>query len=121
MKSGKSTFYNLVVASAFRIDASASGVTFSFLPNQKNAKGQCEEQKSWLASIAEKIAGKPVPISIVVAESGSQPAPAPAVPQSATSKPKASPEDLKDEAMQNSTVQALLEIFPVEKTTVEEH
>jgi len=121
VKSGKSTFYNLVVASAFRIDASPAGVTFSFLPNQKNAKGQCEEQKAWLASIAEKVAGKPVPISIVVAESGSQPAPAPAVPQSATSKPKASPEDLKDEAMQNSTVQALLEIFPVEKTTVEEH
>jgi DNA polymerase-3 subunit gamma/tau len=121
VKSGKSTFYNLVVASAFRIDASPAGVSFAFLPNQKNAKGQCEEQKTWLASIAEKVAGKPVPISIVVAESGSQPAPAPAVPQSATSKPKASPEDLKDEAMQNSTVQALLEIFPVEKTTVEEH
>ena len=119
VKSGKSTFYNLVVASAYRIDASAAGIVFSFLPNQKNAKGQCEEQKAWLASIAEKIAGKPVPISIVVAESGLQPAPAPAVP--ATSKPKASPEDLKDEAMQNSTVQALLEIFPVEKTTVEEH
>jgi DNA polymerase III subunit gamma/tau len=120
VKSGKSTFYNLVVASAFRIEASASGVSFAFLPNQKNAKGQCEEQKAWLASIAEKVAGKPVPISIVVAESGSQPAPAPAVPQSATSKPHASPEELKDEAMQNSTVQALLEIFPVEKTTVEE-
>jgi len=121
VKSAKSTFYNLVVASAFRIDASVSGIVFSFLPNQKNAKGQCEEQKAWLASIAEKVAGKPVPISIVVAESGTQPAPAPAVPQSATSKPKASPEDLKEEAMQNSTVQALLEIFPVEKTTVEEH
>src|SRR6185436_10771909 len=117
VKSAKSTFYNLVVASAFRIDASVSGIVFSFLPNQKNAKGQCEEQKAWLASIAEKVAGKPVPISIVVAESGTQPAPAPAVPQSATSKPKASPEDLKEEAMQNSTVQALLEIFPVEKTT----
>jgi DNA polymerase-3 subunit gamma/tau len=120
VKAAKSTFYNLVVASAFRIDVSASGIVFSFLPNQKNAKGQCEEQKAWLAAIAEKVAGKPVPISVVVAESGSQPAPAPAVPQSASSKPNASPEDLKDEAMQNSTVQALLEIFPVEKTTVEE-
>ena len=32
----------------------------------------------------------------------------------------ASPEDLKAEAMANSTVQAVLEIFPVEKTTIEE-
>ena len=28
--------------------------------------------------------------------------------------------DLKEEAMANSTVQAVLEIFPVEKTTIEE-
>jgi len=120
VKAGKSTFYNLVVASAFRIDVAPSGIVFSFLPNQKNAKGQCEEQKPWLASIAEKVAGKPVPVSIVVAESSAQPAPAPASLPSAASKPKATPEELKDEAMQNSTVQALLEIFPVEKTTIEE-
>src|SRR5687767_11909749 len=44
IKSGKATFYNLVVASAYRIDASPNGVTFVFLPNQKNAKAQCEEQ-----------------------------------------------------------------------------
>jgi hypothetical protein len=29
--------------------------------------------------------------------------------------------DLKAEAMANSTVQAVLEIFPVDKTTIEEH
>lgn len=120
VKSGKSTFYNLVVASAFRIDASPAGVTFAFLPNQKNAKGQCEEQKAWLASIAEKVAGKPVPVSVVVAESGSQPSPAPSSLPSPAAAPKTSPDQLKDEAMQNSTVQALLEIFPVEKTTIEE-
>jgi len=120
VKAGKSTFYNLVVASAFRIDASPAGVSFAFLPNQKNAKGQCEEQKAWLASIAEKVAGKAVPVTVVVADAGAQPAPAPSSPQSATSKPPAAAADLKDEAMQNSTVQALLEIFPVEKTTIEE-
>src|SRR5688500_14218881 len=37
IKSAKTTFYNLVVASAYRIDATPSGVTFAFLPNQKNA------------------------------------------------------------------------------------
>jgi len=123
VKAGKSTFYNLVVASAFRIDASPLGVTFAFLPNQKNAKSQCEEQKAWLQSIAEKVAGKPVPFSVVVADAASAPAPAPASPVSATSpamRPTGSPEDLKAEAMANSTVQALLEIFPVEKTTIEE-
>ncbi len=123
IKSGKSTFYNLVVASAFRIDASPAGIVFTFLPNQKNAKSQCEEQKVWLQSIVEKVAGKPVPISVAVADAGTAPAPAPASPASSgasSMKPTGSPDDLKAEAMANSTVQALLEIFPVEKTTIEE-
>ncbi|HEX8029405.1 MAG TPA: hypothetical protein VF491_13120 [Vicinamibacterales bacterium] len=119
MKAAKSTFYNLVVASAFRIDASPSGITFTFLPNQRNAKSQCDEQRSWLASIAEKTAGKPVPVTVAVADAGAAPAPAPAAPVSGTS-PAATADDLKAEALKNSTVQAVLEIFPVEKTTVEE-
>ncbi|MEP6783576.1 MAG: DNA polymerase III subunit gamma/tau [Acidobacteriota bacterium] len=121
VKSGKSTFYNLVVASAFSIDATPSRIVFSFLPNQKNAKSQCEEQKAWLASIAEKVAGKPVAITVNVAESGAAPSSAAASPVSETaSGPKLSGDDVKAEAMANSTVQAVLEIFPVEKTTVEE-
>jgi DNA polymerase III subunit gamma/tau len=121
LKASKSTFYNLVVASAFRIDVSPSAIVFTFLPNQKNAKSQCDEQKAWLSQIAEKVAGRPVPISIAVADAGTQAAPAPALPAATASATKASPDDLKAEAMANSTVQAVLEIFPVDKTTIEEH
>jgi DNA polymerase-3 subunit gamma/tau len=124
VKAAKSTFYNLVVASAFRIDASTSGVIFSFLPNQKNAKSQCEEQRVWLASIAEKVAGKPVPVSVGVADAGAAPSPAPASAsareQSGELRRDKSSDDVKAEALANSTVQAVLEIFPVDKTTVEE-
>ena len=126
LKSGKSTFYNLVVASAFRIDASPAGISFVFLPNQKNARSQCEEQKAWLQSIAEKVAGKPVPITVSVAETGSVPPAASVAARQPSDEQrrdgpgqKASP-DVKAEAMANSTVQAVLEIFPVEKTTIEE-
>jgi DNA polymerase-3 subunit gamma/tau len=120
LKASKSTFYNLVVASAFRIDVSPSAIVFTFLPNQKNAKSQCDEQKAWLQSIAEKVAGRPVPVSIAVADAGTQPSPAPTLPVAAGPSQKSSPEDLKAEAMANSTVQAVLEIFPVDKTTIEE-
>ena len=125
IKSGKATFYNLVVASAYRIDASPSGVTFVFLPNQKNARAQCEEQKAWLQSLAEKTAGKPVPVTVAVADAvgGASSSSASAREQSGElrrDKPAASAEDVKAEAMANSTVQAVLEIFPIEKTTVEE-
>jgi DNA polymerase-3 subunit gamma/tau len=120
LKASKSTFYNLVVASAFRIDVGPSGIVFTFLPNQKNAKSQCDEQRAWLATIAEKVAGKPVPVSVAVAESGTPPAPAPPSLLSPAPAQKASADDLKAEAMANSTVQAVLEIFPVDKTTIEE-
>jgi hypothetical protein len=118
VKAGKSTFYNLVVASAYRIDVAPSGIVFTFLPNQKNAKSQCDEQKSWLAGIAEKIAGKPVPVSISVDNGTASPA-SPESPASLAS-PASPARDLKAEAMANSTVQAVLEIFPVDKTTIEE-
>ena len=125
IKSAKATFYNLVVASAYRIDASSGGVTFAFLPNQKNAKAQCEEQKPWLQSLAEKVAGKPVPINIAVADVTGAPSSASASARELPGElrrdmPKPSAEDVKAEAMANATVQAVLEIFPVEKTTVEE-
>ena len=127
LKSGKPTFYNLVVASAYRIDASSSGITFVFLPHQKNAKGQCEEQKAWLQSIAEKVAGKPVPVSVVVSEGAQSPVPGSAFAPEQSEElrrevrpEKRSADELKAEAMANATVQAVLEIFPVEKTTIEE-
>ncbi|MGH9221362.1 MAG: DNA polymerase III subunit gamma/tau, partial [Vicinamibacterales bacterium] len=121
IKSGKATFYNLVVASAYRIDATTSGINFVFLANQKNAKAHCEEQKAWLQSLAEKVAGKTVPVSVVVAE-GSPPAREHSgeLRRDEPAAQKSSPEALKAEAMANSTVQAVLEIFPVEKTTIEE-
>ena len=119
LKSSKATFYNLVVASAYRIDATTSGISFVFLPNQRNAKGQCEEQKAWLQSTAEKVAGKPVAISIVVAEGSVAPV-APVAPAAPDARNAPDARDLRAEAMANSTVQAVLEIFPVEKTTIEE-
>jgi len=126
IKSGKSTFYNLVVASAYAIDVSADRIVFSFQPNKKNAKGQCEDQKAWLTTIAEKVAGRPIPVSIVMVDGDPPPAPAPSTLGSPVAAPRVSSADLssvasaKEEAMANATVQAMLEIFPVDKTTIEE-
>jgi len=114
IKSAKSTFYNLVVAQAFRIDVSPSGINFVFQANQKNAKQQADDQRAWLQQVAEKLAGKPVPVTITLTEPAT-----PAAPPAVVT-PRASAEDVNAQAMANATVQAVLEIFPVEKTTVEE-
>jgi DNA polymerase III subunit gamma/tau len=116
IKSAKPVFYNVVVAAAYRIDVTPGAVSVVFQPNQKVAKQQCEEQRAWLQGLAEKVMGPPVAVSVTVNE-GAAPAPPPQAPVQPT---RSDPEDVTRDAMSNATVQAVLEIFPVDKTTVEE-
>jgi hypothetical protein len=149
-------FYNTVVAQAYRVDVTPSKITFSFLPNQKVPKQQCEDMKAFLEDIARKVAGQRIPITVTLADatagSGTAAAPgapaptAPAAPSapSAPSAPnapgapsalgapgssgapgapstsRADEATLREEAMADPSVQALFEIFPVEKSKVEE-
>jgi DNA polymerase III subunit gamma/tau len=112
LKAAKPTFYNLVVAQAFSIDAGASGVTFAFQPNQKVPKLQCEDNRTWVQGIVEKVTGEKLPVNIVFTDAA-PPAPAAAAPAPVSGERKAA-------ALEHETVRHLLEVFPVEKTTVQE-
>jgi DNA polymerase-3 subunit gamma/tau len=116
IKAAKPVFYNVVVAAAYRIDVTPGAVSVVFQPNQKVARQQCEEQRAWLQGAAEKVMGRPVVVAISVNDAGVSSTPAPPAAQPA----RPSPEEVARDAMSNATVQAVLEIFPVEKTTVEE-
>jgi DNA polymerase-3 subunit gamma/tau len=122
VKAGKSFFYNTVVAQAYKIDVTPSRITFTFLPNQKVPKQQCEDARAWLESVAEKVAGGRIPVQVSVADApGAAAAPAPAATAAPTAAPpRASADELRQEAMSDPAVQALFEIFPVEKTKIEE-
>jgi len=117
LKAAKPTFYNLVVAQAFRIDADGAGVTFAFQPNQKVPKNQCEDNRAWLQGIVEQVAGEKLPVHIVFTDGAAAPAPAPADPVAPRATPV--PEDRQKSALEHDTVRSLLEVFPVEKTTVQ--
>lgn len=118
LKVAKPTFYNLVVAQAFSIEADASGVTFRFQPNQKVPKSQCEEQRGWVQSIVERLTGARLPVEIVFTDGSASPAP-PAVPAARPEPASAPPPEGRASALEHETVRTLLEVFPVEKTTVE--
>jgi DNA polymerase-3 subunit gamma/tau len=123
VKATKVFFYNTVVAQAYRVDVSPEGITFAFLPNQRVPRQQCEDARGWLESIAERLVGKKVAVAVtsVEAPAVSPPASAPSRTLSpALPQPRSSEDQLRKEAMADPTVQALLEIFPVEKTKVEE-
>jgi hypothetical protein len=123
LKASKVFFYNTVVAQAYRVDVSEGRITFTFLPNQRVPRQQCEEARPWLEAIAEKVAGRRVPVAVAVADvpsATSAAADAPAGRPSALETPASSDEELRKAAMSDPAVQALLEIFPVEKTKIEE-
>jgi DNA polymerase-3 subunit gamma/tau len=114
IKAAKPIFYNLVVAQAFSIDADEGGVTFTFQPNQKVPKLQCEENRALVQSLIEKVTGEKRAVRIEFTDAASS---TPAlVPSSSGAAPTS--QERTDAAMQNPTVQHLLEVFPVEKTTV---
>ncbi len=131
VKAGKIFFYNTVVAQAYKVDVTPARITFAFLPNQRVPKQQCDEQRTWLESVAEKVAGTKIPVAVITAHAASSPpTPAAFAPVSTSSSvrgasPSSEParstdEELRKEALADPSVQALLEIFPVEKTKIEE-
>lgn len=119
VKAAKVFFYNTVVAAAYRVEVTPDQVTFTFLPNQKVPRQQCEDARPWLESVGERVLGRRPTITVAVAD-----APPPAAPQasaSAATQPRTegADEELRSEAMADPTVQALFEIFPVERTKIE--
>ena len=129
VKAGKVFFYNAVVAQAYRIDVTPARITFSFLANQKVPRAQCEENRAWLEALGQQVFGRVIPVHIALADpAAAPPAAAPAAMpvaaplRPALTSPVAGPseEELRQEALSDPTVQALLEIFPVERTKVEE-
>ena len=126
VRSGKSFFYNTVVAQAQRIEVSADAITFTFLPTHRALHDQFNQTRSWLESAAERLAGRRITVTAVqAAEGASGAAPPSNVPPPAAE--AAPPEagttgarDLKAEAMSSSAVQAMLEVFPAEIRDVEE-
>ncbi|MGE0361435.1 MAG: DNA polymerase III subunit gamma/tau [Vicinamibacterales bacterium] len=124
IKAAKQFFFNAVVAQAYRIDVAPGRVTFAFLANQKVPRAQCEENREWLATLATQTFGQETTVQVTVTAPAEPGAPAPA-PVAAPAAPRTPPvaatdEQLRQEALADPGVQALLEIFPVERTKIEE-
>jgi DNA polymerase-3 subunit gamma/tau len=123
IRAGKQFFYNAVVAQAYRIDVALPRITFAFLPNQKVPRAQCEENREWLTALAARIFGQEVAVHVIAAvpgESAPAPVPVPPAPPRTPVTSGATDDQLRQEALADPGVQALFEIFPVERTKIEE-
>ena len=115
IRSNKSTLYNLAVAQAQRIDVSDDRITFTFASNQNMARGQLDQNREWLESLAHRLAGRRIQVTSaqMQAEAASSTAPS-------SGSSDAAKRDLKAEALSSSGVQAMLDVFPAEIRDVEE-
>ncbi len=122
IRKAKAVFYNMVVAQAQKIEIVDDRVTFSFTPGQRALKDQFEQQKTWLESIAQPIAGRRMIFASAQVAAGAAAA-AEAAGAGAKAPDKQSAEKktaLRDQALADASVQAMLEVFPAEIRDVEE-
>ena len=120
VRASKGFFYNTVVAQAQRIDVTDDRITFTFLPAHRALREQFEQNRPWLESAAQRLAGRPVPVVAAMAAAAEAPEAASAPVPARTDAAAGSQRDLKAEAMSSSAVQAMLDVFPAEIRDVEE-
>ena len=113
IRKGKKVFYETVVAQAQRIEVNGDRVTFAFTPAQRTLRDVFEQQRGWLENLAQQIAGRKLAVASVQADAG---AASPSAPETGTDKKAA----LREQALADKGVQALLEVFPAEIRDVEE-
>jgi DNA polymerase III subunit gamma/tau len=118
----KKVFYNMVVAQAQKIEVAGDRLTFTFSSNQRALRDQFEQQRAWLESNAQQVFGRPVAVSAVIAESSAMSAAAssPGAPAAPAQKPVDKKSALRQQALADAGVQAMLEVFPAEIRDVEE-
>jgi DNA polymerase-3 subunit gamma/tau len=127
LRKAKKFFYGTVVAQAQRIDVEADRIVFVFGPQHKALRGQLDQTRALLEELASQLAGRRM---AVVSAEGTATAPKPAMATPAgPGEPGAAAEprregdrqaDLKQQALADSGVQAMLDVFAAEIRDVEE-
>jgi hypothetical protein len=110
--------YNMVIAQAQRIDVAGDRITFTFAPMQRALKDQLEQNRAWLETTAQQIAGRRIVIASAQADTAAAPAGESAAAAEKTSSEKKTA--LREQALADAGVQTMLEVFPAEIRDVEE-
>ena len=118
VRKSKKFFYGTVVAQAQRIDVEGDRVVFTFAPQHRALRDQLDQTRTWLDALATQLSGRKM--SVASAE-GAAPASKPGAPGPAAPGPqKDRQSDLRQQALADSGVQAMLDVFAAEIKDVEE-
>jgi DNA polymerase-3 subunit gamma/tau len=121
VQSAKKYFHGTVIAQAHRIEVEGERIVFSYAPQHRTMRQQLDQNRPWLEELASRVAGRKM--TVVTSESSG----AAALPgQSAGSGAARATADadrqaaLKQKAMADSGVQAMLDVFGADIKEVEE-
>ncbi|HEY0872711.1 MAG TPA: DNA polymerase III subunit gamma/tau [Vicinamibacterales bacterium] len=112
----KKFFHGAVVAMAQKIELDDDRFVFTFGPHHRALRAQLDQNRPFLEDLASKLAGRRV---AVVSVEGATAAPPPGAANSAAPLTQRQ-EELKQQALEDSGVQAMLDVFAAEIKDVEE-
>jgi DNA polymerase-3 subunit gamma/tau len=118
VRKSKKFFYGTVVAQAQRIDIDGDRVVFTFAPQHRALRGQLDQTRVWLDALASQLSGRKM---TVASAEGVVPAQAANSAAAAAEPPDQNRQsDLRQQALADSGVQAMLDVFAAEIKDVEE-
>lgn len=118
IRKSKRFFYGTVVAQAQRIDVEPDRILFVFSPQHRALRSQFEQCRQWLETTASQLAGRRMTVAaaeIAAPDAG----PARDTDAADAAPPPDRQQELKQQAMADSGVQALLDVFAAEIKDVE--
>jgi hypothetical protein len=112
----KKFFHGTVIAMAQKIDVDGDRIVFTFGPHHRALRGQLDQTRPWLEDVASRLAGRRMAITTVEG--------APAASKEPGARAAAPVDERKDalkqQALEDSGVQAMLDVFAAEIKDVEE-
>jgi DNA polymerase III subunit gamma/tau len=118
----KKFFYGTVIAQAQRIDVEGDRINVTFSPQHRALRAQLEQTRPLLETIATQLGGRRMSVAAVEGSAGS----APGGPKSDVARTGTEPDApdrkaaLREQALADSSVQAMLDVFAAEIKEVEE-
>jgi DNA polymerase III subunit gamma/tau len=120
MQKSKKFFYGTVIAQAQRIDIEGDRLVLSFAPQHRALKQQLEQSRPWLEELATRLAGRRMTVMGVDGTGGAAPRAGDAARGAAAAAEGDQQSALKQKAMADSGVQAMLDVFRTDIKEVEE-
>jgi DNA polymerase-3 subunit gamma/tau len=120
IRKSKKFLYGTVVAQAQRIEIEGDRIVFTFALQHRALRDQLDQTRTWLDALASQLSGRKMTVTSIEGVA----APAKSAPSSGTSAVPAPAKDrqsdLRQQALADSGVQAMLDVFAAEIKDIEE-